>query len=111
MPVYLSQLAYTADAWAALVAKPADRTDVVRSLVEQIGGRLISLYYCFGTYDAVVLTEAPDNQSISAALLAAVAPGHVKTISSAALFTPQEMVGVLRRAGELKLCHPDHPRL
>ena len=106
MPLYLSQLAYTADAWATLVAHPADRTEVVQSLIEQIGGRLVSLYYCFGTYDAVVLAEAPDKEAISAALLAALAPGHVKSISSMALFTPESMVQVLRRAGELHVCSP-----
>ena len=49
------------EAWATLRKNPQDRTEAVRVLVEQYGGRLLAFYYCFGEYDGVLLLEAPDD--------------------------------------------------
>jgi uncharacterized protein with GYD domain len=48
MPLYMSQFAYTPEAWAALVDNPEDRSAAVRELTEAMGGRLLSWYLSFG---------------------------------------------------------------
>ena len=48
MAHYLIQFSYTAEAWAAQLADPQDRRDVVRPLFEQLGGRIEAAYYAFG---------------------------------------------------------------
>jgi uncharacterized protein with GYD domain len=48
MPLYKTQFAYTSEAWKALVKKPEDRGKVFGELVEKMGGRLVSMYYCMG---------------------------------------------------------------
>ena len=44
MPFYMTQFAYTPEAWAALVDNPEDRSAPVRELTESMGGRLVSWY-------------------------------------------------------------------
>src|ERR1700731_5248547 len=40
MPHYLSQVSYTPEAWARLVAHPQDRIEAVRGPIEKLGGGL-----------------------------------------------------------------------
>ena len=48
MPLYMSQVSYTTEAWATLTKNPEDRTEVFSGLTQTMGGRLLSLYYTFG---------------------------------------------------------------
>ena len=100
MPRYMLQFAYTADAWAALAQNPQDRSEPLGALAEQLGGRLLSLDYCFGDYDGVVLLEAPDDQTATAVVIAAIAPGHVKATKTTRLMSVEETLGALRKAGQ-----------
>ncbi len=79
MSHYMTQFAYTAATWAALRSNPVDRTAIVSALAEKLGCRLISLYYHFGEYDGFVIYEAPDDTAANAFVIAATAPGHLKT--------------------------------
>jgi uncharacterized protein with GYD domain len=99
MPYYLVQASYTHDAWTTMLKNPQDRTEGLRRLVEGLGGRLHGLYYAFGEHDVVVLAEVPDDQTAAALSLSAAAPGHLKEIKTTVLLTPEELTGVLRKAG------------
>ncbi|HEX6483761.1 MAG TPA: GYD domain-containing protein [Ktedonobacteraceae bacterium] len=99
MPHYLFQFTYTPEAWATLSKKPQDRTEAVRGLVEQYGGRLLAFYYCFGEYDGVLLLEAPDDLAAAAASVAGMAAGHLKVNHTTKLLTAEEGQEVMRRAG------------
>jgi uncharacterized protein with GYD domain len=110
MPVYMSQFAYTPEAWAALSKNPVDRREAVRALMDKAGGRLIELYYGFGEYDGVLLIEAPDDVTVTAALLAAIAPGHIKAIKTTKLLTVEEAMQAMRKAGGLSYQAPSATR-
>jgi uncharacterized protein with GYD domain len=99
MPLYMSQFAYTSGAWAALVKNPQNREDVLRALIEKLGGRLVSFYYCFGEYDGVFVSEMPDETTLAAAAFAAISPGHVKAIKTTTLLTTEQTVEAMRKAG------------
>ncbi len=99
MPLYMTHFAYTPDAWAALVKNPQNREDVLRALIEKLGGRLVSFYYCFGEYDGVFIAEMPDETTISAAILAAITPGHVKAVKTTVLLTTEQTMEAMRKAG------------
>ena len=99
MPVYVSQFAYTPEAWATLVDNPEDRSAAVRELTERLGGRLVSWYLSFGEYDGLTIYEAPDNATAGAAALAAASGGHLRAIKTTPLFSAEESVEVMRRAG------------
>ena len=99
MPLYMTQFAYTPQAWAALTKKPENREEIFRGLVQKLGGRLISFYNCFGDYDGVIVYEAPDETTAAATILAAVAPGHLKAIKTTTLMTTEQTMEAMRRAG------------
>ncbi len=100
------QTAYTAEAMAAMAKNPQDRSVPVRELMQQLGGRLMSFYFCFGEYDVVVLAELPDDTAASAVAMAAVSPGHLKAIKTTKLFTVEETMEAMRRAGSLAFQGP-----
>ena len=100
MPLYMVQLSYTAETWAALVRKPEDRTAAVEALAKSAGGRLVSLYYHFGEHDATVIAEAPDDTAANALVLAAVASGTIRSTKTTRLYTPKDLTDALGKAGK-----------
>jgi uncharacterized protein with GYD domain len=106
MPLYMSQFAYTSEAWAALTRNPEDRSIAVSGLLDAMGGRLISFYNSFGDYDGVIIFEAPDEGTAAAALMAAIAPGHVKALKTTVLLSAEQGVEAMRRAGETTFQRP-----
>jgi uncharacterized protein with GYD domain len=107
MALYMLQFAYTAEAWATLANSPQDRSVPIRELAQRLGGRLVGFYYCFGEYDGVGLFELHDDTSAIATSMAAVAPGHIKAIKTTKLFTVEETMEAMRKAGSLAFKGPD----
>jgi uncharacterized protein with GYD domain len=106
MAVYMVQAAYTAEAIAALTKNPQDRSIPVRELVQKLGGQLVGFYYCFGEYDAVTIAELPDDSAATAVALAAISPGHLKALKTTKLFTVEETMEAMRKAGSLAFQGP-----
>jgi uncharacterized protein with GYD domain len=92
MPLYMTQFAYTPEAWAALVENPDDRSAAVRELIGSSGGRLISWYLSLGGYDGSIIFEAPDAATAGAALLGAARRRHLRATKTAPLFSAEESV-------------------
>ena len=99
MPLYKLDFAYTPEAWAGLIRSPEDRTEAIRTVVESAGGRLIDVYYAFGEIDGFVLFEAPDSVSAAALAMTVIASGAGKTIRTTEIFTAENAVEAMRRAG------------
>jgi uncharacterized protein with GYD domain len=106
MAFYMVQGAYTAEAIATMAKNPQDRSVPVRELMQKLGGRMISLYFCFGEYDIVVLGELPDDSTATAVALAAVSAGHLKAYKTTKLFTVEETMEAMRKAGSLAFPGP-----
>jgi uncharacterized protein with GYD domain len=106
MALYMAQFTYTAEAWAQLAKNPQDRSVPVREAMEKLGGRLIGLYYCFGEYDGVALLEAPDDNAALATAITSVTPGHIKANKMTRLFTVEETMEAMRKAGNLAFQGP-----
>ncbi len=100
MPLYMSQVSYTSEAWAAMTRNPEDRSEVFGGLAESMGGRLLSWYYTFGEHDALVIYEAPDEGTAAAMVLAAVSSGHLKSVETSVLLSAEQGVETMRKAGE-----------
>lgn len=98
MPYYMTQFAYTAQAWAALTSNPTDRSVAVSALAEKLGCRMVSLYYHFGEYDGVLFFDAPDDITANALVLAVASPGHLKATRTTRLMAPSEAVAAMRKA-------------
>jgi uncharacterized protein with GYD domain len=99
MPLYMTQFAYTPEAWATLTDNPEDRSVAVRELLENQGGRLIGWYLSFGEYDGLLIYEAPDDATAGALVLAAARRGHLRATKTTPLFTSEESMVMMRRAG------------
>jgi uncharacterized protein with GYD domain len=106
MAFYMVQGAYTTEAIATMVKNPQDRSIPVRELMQKLGGRLISLYFCYGEYDLVVIGELPDDSAATAAALAALSPGYLKAYKTTKLFTVEETMEAMRKAGSLTIQGP-----
>ena len=98
MPYYLVQVAYTSDAWAAMVKKPQNRLEAVRPVIEKLGGKLESGWLAFGEYDIVAICQMPNNVSAAAFAMAAAAGGAVKGVKTTPLMTAEEGVEAMKRA-------------
>jgi uncharacterized protein with GYD domain len=73
-----------------------DRYEAGRSELEAVGVRLRETLWTIGPYDIVNLIEAPDDETLSAALLALAGLGNVRTVTMRA-FDSGEMRRVLGR--------------
>ena len=82
MPTYLIQASYTAQGVSGLTQSPEDRSGVIRSLLEVLGGTLEALYYAFGDYDVVEIVELPDSVSMAAFSMALGASGAVTNVKT-----------------------------
>jgi uncharacterized protein with GYD domain len=98
VPKYLVQFTYTTEAWKTMTQNPQDRTPVISALCEKLGGKMEALYYSFGEHDGLVLADLPDNQAATAVVLAAVSPGHIKSIQTTVLLTAQELMEAQQKA-------------
>ncbi len=99
MARYLFQGAYTPEAWAAQINNPQNRVEVIRPVIESLGGRFESAYYAFGDYDVVFIAEVPDNVSAAALALAINAGGALKAFKTTPLMTIEEGMEAMRKAG------------
>ncbi len=99
MPLFMTQVAYTPEALAALARNPENRGEAFGSLAESMGGRLVSFYNSFGEYDVVVTYEAPDESTAAAIVIAAVSPGHLSRAKTTVLLSAEEGLEAFRKAG------------
>ena len=91
MPKYLIQASYTADGIQGLLKDGGSkRGAAAEQAIKGLGGSIEAFYFAFGDTDAVVIADAPDNQTAAAVSLAVTASGAVRT-KITVLMTPEEM--------------------
>jgi uncharacterized protein with GYD domain len=98
MAHYMFQAAYTPDALAKLMKNPEDRIASVTKVVEKLGGKVIGGWFCYGEFDAVLITELPDNVSAASFSVAASAGGALKANRTTPLLTREEMMQMFKKA-------------
>jgi uncharacterized protein with GYD domain len=92
--LYVTQFAYTSEACKALVKKPEDRGKVFGELVEKMGGRLNSMYYCMGEYDGLVVYDS----TAAATVLFAISPGHLRATKTTVLLSVEDTMAAIYKA-------------
>ncbi len=75
-----------------------ERSHQATAAFEPLGVRLRDIYWTSGRYDIVLLLEAPDDESLSAAMLKLGMMGNVRTETLRA-FSEQEMRRILDKFG------------
>ena len=91
MAKYLVKASYTVDGVKGLLNDGGSaRRDAATQLLESLGGKVEAFYFAFGSSDAYVLVDLPDNASAVAAALAVNSSGAVTT-EMVVLMTPEEV--------------------
>ena len=98
MPVYISRGRYSQSALQGMVANPEDRQIAVSKLIESAGGKLLSFYVTLGEDDFLIIAEAPNEQAVSAALIAAAASGAIANSRTTVAMTSKEAMEAFRKA-------------
>lgn len=98
MAYYMTQAAYTADAIAAMVKKPEDRAAAIVPVIEKLGGKLEGLWFCFGEYDIVGISQMPDNVSAAAFAFAVSQSGKLRSVKTTPLMTAAEAMKAMKKA-------------
>ncbi len=106
MPLYLGRFSYTTDALKALLDQPQDRSVAAREVAESLGGKLLGFWYAFGEFDAVFLTEAPDNASAAALAMAVGAGGALSELETTVLLDMDEAQDAMRKAAAARYRPP-----
>jgi uncharacterized protein with GYD domain len=78
MPTYVTLIRYTEQGIKTFKDLPS-RLEETRKAGETAGAKLIAFYLTMGQYDAVVVSEAPDDETLAALALAAGGRGNVRT--------------------------------
>ena len=79
MPKYLIQASYSADGLKGLMKdKASGRKVAVDKLFASVGGKVESVYYCFGDYDVVLIADLADDAAMAAASINACSTGLVR---------------------------------
>ena len=82
------------------------RREAVKKALESVSGQLEAFYFCFGEYDGVVIYEVPDDTTTTAIAMAATSAGHLKASHTTKLFTVEETMEAMRKAGSLTFQGP-----
>jgi len=91
MAKYLLEIKYTLDGVRGVVAKGGTaRKTAAQAAAKSVGGKVDSFYFAFGSNDAYVIAELPNN-SAAAALALAVSAGGGATATTVVLLTPEEI--------------------
>jgi len=101
MLTFITQGRYTSDAFKGMVANPEDREKAVADLVKKAGGKLRALYFTFGEYDFLSISEAPSEEAMASALVVGAASGAVSHLKTIVAMTPAQAMNVFKSAGEL----------
>jgi uncharacterized protein with GYD domain len=104
--LYAQQVTYTPQMWATLLNSPEDRLPAIRSVVERLGGTVLSGWLAFGDYDALVICDLPDSTSAAALSMAVSAGGAVQSVRMTPLLPFEEGVAVLQRAKAVEYVPP-----
>jgi uncharacterized protein with GYD domain len=101
MATYLFQFSYSLDSVKGMVAKPQNRREAAEKVIAAAGGRLLDMYFCFGDYDGIAISEFPSNVDTAAASLAISSSGAFSKVKTTVLITMDESVQAMKKAGEV----------
>ncbi len=91
MPKYLFEARYSPEGAIGLAKEGGTgHRDAIKKHLEDVGGKLESMYFALGEVDCFVIVDLPDNVS-AAALSLAVNESGLISIKAIVLLTPEDM--------------------
>ena len=100
MTRYLHQFSYSTESVKAMAAKPQDRRKAAEKLFSAGGGKLIDMYFCFGEYDGIAISEFPSNVSAAVSMTLG-ASGAFSRSHTTVLLTMDQAIKAMRKASKV----------
>jgi len=97
MATYVALIDWT-DRGVQAFKDSVDRYESAQSQMRAMGVEFTNIYWTLGSHDIVSVVEAPDDQTLAAALLAVAGQGNIRTTTLRA-FSADEMREVISKAG------------
>lgn len=88
MPIYITLIQFTQDGIAKMKESPG-RLEQAKQLIKANGGEMKAWYLTMGQFDAVAISEAPDDETYARVMLAIAAGGAIRSETLRA-FTEEE---------------------
>jgi len=101
MPLFITQGRFTHEYIRGGMAKPEDRYAVISRLIEQAGGKLVSLYITLGQHDFMLVSEMPDAKAATILAFVATGGGGIEGSVTTQAFTTAEAKEMYEAAGKL----------
>ena len=95
MPTYVALLDWT-DQGVRDFKDSVDRYEAAQKAYESLGVRFTNVWWTLGTHVLVATVEAPDDETLAAALLSTAGQGNIRTTTLRA-FTQEEMRTVISK--------------
>jgi uncharacterized protein with GYD domain len=93
MPTYIALLDWT-DQGVRSFKDSVDRYEAAQSRLAALGASFTDVHWTLGAHDLVATVDAPDDETLAAALLAVSGEGNIRTTTLRA-FTADEMRAVI----------------
>ncbi len=78
MATYITLINYT-DQGVRNAKDAPQRIDAAKAMIESMGGRFIAYYLTLGQFDAVTISEAPDDETVAKLIMKIGGAGNVRT--------------------------------
>ena len=95
MAVYISLINLT-DQGVRTIKDDPGRVKSAAKIAEREGVKLLAEWWTMGPYDAVMIAEAPDDETLNRFLLGAGRQGNIRTVTMRA-FSPDEINNILSK--------------
>ena len=101
MPKFMTQFSYSTTSMKGMVDRPQDRRAAAEKVFNAAGGTIECMYYCFGDYDGVVISEFPSDVSAASAILAVGSTGAFSSIKTTVLIPMEDSVAAMEGANKI----------
>jgi uncharacterized protein with GYD domain len=101
MPMFITYASYSHAGTKGMLEHPADRSGVIKALIEKAGGKLVALYFTTGSNDVVLISEVADGSDAVAMGMAVAASGALSKIETVRAWTPSEFKGIAEKAAKV----------
>src|SRR5579884_1749702 len=105
MSMYLIQLGYTPQSWAAQIENRQHVVERITPALKKCGAKLESLYYAFGEDDVVGIIDFPTPEDAVAFALAVGSTGALSHYKTTPLLTIEQGVAGMKKAGDVRAAY------
>jgi uncharacterized protein with GYD domain len=93
MPAYVSLVNFTEQGMHT-IKDTVQRAQMIKEAAKAAGGRVIGIWWLMGQYDAMLISEAPDDETAMRQLVAAGMQGNTRSVTLRA-FSEDEMTRIV----------------